>query len=37
VSVLTPEESRAVAQAGESEDGDDRHWRAVAGRTPARR
>jgi len=37
VSVLTSEESRAVAQAGEREDGDDHHWRAVAGRTPGRR
>lgn len=37
VSVLTPAESRAVAQAGETDDGDDHHWRAVAGRTPARR
>jgi predicted enzyme related to lactoylglutathione lyase len=37
VSVLTPEESGVVAQAGEREDGDDDHWRAVAGRTPARR
>lgn len=37
VSVLTPEESRAVAEAGERGDGDDQHWRAVSGRTPARR
>lgn len=37
VSVLTPEESRAVSEAGERGDGDDQHWRAVAGRTPARR
>ncbi|MEX2623282.1 MAG: VOC family protein [Acidimicrobiia bacterium] len=37
VSVLTPEESRAVAQAGEQGDGDDHHWRAVAGRAAARR
>jgi hypothetical protein len=35
VSVLTPEESRAVTEAGEREDGDDHHWRAVAGRTSA--
>lgn len=37
VSVLTTEESRAVAQAGEQGDGDDHHWRVVAGRTAARR
>jgi len=36
ISVLTPEESRAVAQAGERGNGDDHHWRVVAGRTAAR-
>lgn len=34
ISVLSTEESQAVAHAGLTEDGDDRHWRAVAGRTP---
>jgi len=37
VSVLTSEESLAVAAAGERDDGDDHHWRAVARRTAARR
>ncbi|MGH8916244.1 MAG: VOC family protein [Acidimicrobiia bacterium] len=37
VSVLTTEESRTVAHAGEQGDGDDHHWRVVAGRTAARR
>ena len=34
ISVLSREESRAVAEAGEREDGDDAHWRMVAGRAP---
>lgn len=33
VSVLTPEEARAVAKAGEEGPGDDHHWRVAAGRT----
>jgi predicted enzyme related to lactoylglutathione lyase len=33
VSVLTPEEARAVAKAGEDGPGDDHHWRVAAGRT----
>ena len=33
ISVLTPEESKAVAHAGEDGSGDDHHWRVVAGRT----
>lgn len=37
VTVLEPEESRAVAAAARDGNGDDRHWRAVAGRTNARR
>ena len=37
VSVLTSEESRAVAAAGQRDVGDDHHWRAVAGRTAVRR
>lgn len=32
VSVLNPEESQAVAEAGESGTGDDDHWREAAGR-----
>ena len=33
VSVLTPEESKAVYEAGEKADGDDHFWRVAAGRT----
>ena len=33
VSVLTPEESDAVARAGETGPADDHHWRVAAGRT----
>ena len=33
ISVLSPSESRAVAEAGDREPGDDHHWRVVAGRT----
>lgn len=33
ISVLSPDQSRAVAAAGEEGSGDDHHWRVVAGRT----
>lgn len=33
ISVLSPDQSRAVAAAGEEGPGDDHHWRVVAGRT----
>lgn len=36
VSVLTREESQAVQAAASDGDGDDQHWRAVAGRTSPR-
>jgi predicted enzyme related to lactoylglutathione lyase len=34
ITVLTPEEARAVAEAGRRGDGDDHTWRMAAGRTP---
>jgi predicted enzyme related to lactoylglutathione lyase len=34
ISALTPDESQAVAAAGDASSGDDHLWRVVAGRTP---
>lgn len=37
ITVLTPEESRAVEDAAKESTGDDHHWRVAAGRTTPRR